>query len=236
MRMRQRWVILLGILLLASMANAQESTILKDRKDRISYSIGADIGKGLKNLPVGVNLDLVFKGIKDMLSETRPLMTEQEVRETMTVFQKEMAAWQQNRLKATAEKNKKEGEVYLSENQKREGVVTLPSGLQYKVLKPGEGKTPTETDTVTVNYRGMLINGTEFDSSYRRGQPAAFPVKGVIAWWTEALKLMQEGAKWQLFIPPSLAYGERGSGSQIGPNATLIFEVELVSVGEKKQD
>jgi FKBP-type peptidyl-prolyl cis-trans isomerase FklB len=148
----------------------------------------------------------------------------------MAVFQKEMMAKQQ----AMADKNKKEGEAFLAENKKKEGVKTLPSGVQYKVIKAGTGKKPKLTDTVTVHYRGTLIDGTEFDSSYKRGQPASFQVSGVIPGWTEALQLMGEGAKWQLFVPSNLAYGERGTGGPIGPNATLIFEVELISVQEKK--
>jgi FKBP-type peptidyl-prolyl cis-trans isomerase FklB len=153
----------------------------------------------------------------------------------MAAFQKEMMAKQQELAKRLGEKNKKEGEAFLSENRKKEGIKALPSGLQYKVVKAGTGKKPKSTDTVTTHYRGTLIDGTEFDSSYRRGQPASFPVSGVIPGWTEALQLMEEGAKWQLFIPPNLAYGERGAGSQIGPNATLIFEIELISIQEKKQ-
>jgi len=132
------------------------------------------------------------------------------------------------------EKNKKEGEGFLAENKKKEGVVTLPSGLQYKVMKEGTGRTPGENDVVVVNYKGTLIDGTEFDSSYRRGKPENLPVNGVIPGWTEALQLMQVGAKWQLFVPSSLAYGERGAGRDIGPNATLIFEIELISIQEKK--
>jgi FKBP-type peptidyl-prolyl cis-trans isomerase FklB len=154
------------------------------------------------------------------------------MQETMAVFQKEMMAKQQE----VATKNKKEGEAFLVENKKKQGVKTLPSGLQYKVIKEGTGKKPKLGDTVTAHYWGTLIDGTEFDSSYKRGQPANFPVSGVIPGWTEALQLMGEGAKWQLFIPSNLAYGERGAGAGIGPNATLIFEIELISVQEKKEN
>jgi FKBP-type peptidyl-prolyl cis-trans isomerase FklB len=157
-------------------------------------------------------------------------MTEEEIRQTMMAFQKEMMAKQEEQMKKAGEKNKKEGEAFLAENKKKEGVITLPSGLQYKVIKAGQGKKPQASDKVTVHYRGTLINGTEFDSSIRRGQPATFPVSGIIPGWSEALQLMQEGAQWQLFIPPNLAYGERGAGNVIGPNSTLIFEVELISV------
>ena len=232
--MKFKWVAVLGVLFLALPLSAEENIVLKDQKDKVSYSIGIDIGNNLKNLKVDMNLDLLVRGIRDVLSETKLLMTEQEIRSTMMAFQKELMAKREQQMKVLGEKNKKEGESFLAENKKRAGVTTLPSGLQYKVFKAGTGKTPTDTNTVTAHYRGTLIDGTEFDSSYRRGQPAIFPVKEVIPGWIEALKLMQEGAKWQLFIPPNLAYGERGAGSVLGPNATLIFEVELISIQEKK--
>jgi FKBP-type peptidyl-prolyl cis-trans isomerase FklB len=139
-------------------------------------------------------------------------------------------AKQAETMQKLSEKNKADGEKFLVENGKKEGVKTLPSGLQYKEIAPGTGKSPKTTDTVTTHYKGTLIDGTEFDSSYKRGEPVSFPVSGVIAGWTEALQLMKEGAKWQLFVPPNLAYGERGAGREIGPNATLIFEVELISI------
>ncbi|MDI7258626.1 MAG: FKBP-type peptidyl-prolyl cis-trans isomerase [Thermodesulfobacteriota bacterium] len=180
-----------------------------------------------------MNPDVLLRGVKDAISGNKPLLTEQEVGETMAAFQKEMKAKQEEMMKKTGEKNKKEGEVFLAGNKKKEGVVTLPSGLQYRVIKNGSGKKPKLTDTVTTHYKGTLIDGTEFDSSYQRGQPASFQVNGVVAGWTEALQRMEEGAKWQLFVPSQLAYGERGAGP-IGPNATLIFEVELISVQEKK--
>jgi FKBP-type peptidyl-prolyl cis-trans isomerase FklB len=232
-KMKFKWIAVLGVLFLAVPLSAEENIVLKDQKEKVSYSIGIDIGNNLKNLKVDMNLDLLVRGIRDVLSETKLLMTEQEIRSTMMAFQKELMAKREQQMKVLGEKNKKEGESFLAENKKRAGVTTLPSGLQYKVFKAGTGKTPTDTNTVTVHYRGTLIDGTEFDSSYRRGQPATFQVKGVIPGWIEALKLMQEGAKWQLFIPPNLAYGERGAGSVIGPNATLIFEVELISIQEK---
>jgi FKBP-type peptidyl-prolyl cis-trans isomerase FklB len=161
-------------------------------------------------------------------------MTDQDMIETMTAFQKEVMAKQQEAVKKLGEKNKAEGEAFLAENKKKEGVTTLPSGLQYKAVKAGSGKKPKATDTVTVHYRGTSIDGTEFDSSYRRGQPVSFPVNGVIPGWTEALQLMEEGAKWQVFIPSGLAYAERGAGREIGPNAALIFEIELISIQEPK--
>jgi FKBP-type peptidyl-prolyl cis-trans isomerase FklB len=157
-------------------------------------------------------------------------MTEEEIVETLTNFKKEYVAKKQELSKQLAEKNKKEGEVFLAENEKKEGVKTLASGLQYKVIKPGSGKKPKAEDLVTVHYRGTFIGGAEFDSSYRHGKPATFPANRVIPGWTEVLQLMEEGAKWEVFIPSKLAYGEQGAGNDIGPNATLIFEIELVSV------
>lgn len=232
--MKFKWVAVLGVLLVASLAFAEENVVLKDQKDKMSYSVGVDIGNSLKNLPVSVNLDLVVRGINDVLSASKFLMTEQEIQETMTVLQKELMARYTEQMKVIGEKNKKEGELFLDANKKKEGVIILPSGVQYRVLKAGTGKTPTDDDTVTVHYRGILTDRTEFDNSYRRGQPATFAIKGIVPGWREALKLMQEGAKWEICIPPNLAYGERGVGSQIGPNATLIFEVELISIQEKK--
>ncbi len=232
--MRFTWIVALSMLLLVSLGQAQEQPTLQTEKDKVSYSIGVDIGNTLKRQSIDVNLDLVTRGLKDAMTGGKMLMTEEQIVETVTNFRKEMMAKQQEQAKRLGEKNKKEGEAFLEENKKKEGVQTLPSGLQYKVIKPGTGKKPKSTDTVTTHYRGTLIDGTEFDSSYKRGAPVTFPVDGVIPGWTEALQLMQEGAKWQLFLPPNLAYGERGAGHDIGPNATLIFEVELISVQEKK--
>ena len=229
--MKLKLIVILGILFLVSQVNAQENLVLKNQKDKISYIIGMDIGTNLKKQSIDIDSNILAKGVKDALAGTKPLLTEQEIQETMVAFQKEMMAKQAE----VAKKNKAEGEAFLTENKKKEGVKTLSSGLQYKVIKAGTGKKPKSTDTVTAHYRGTLINGTEFDSSYKRGQPATFPVSGgMIPGWTEALQLMEEGAKWQLFIPSNLAYGEKGAGRDIGPNATLIFEIEMVSIQEKK--
>jgi FKBP-type peptidyl-prolyl cis-trans isomerase FklB len=224
----------LGFLFLAFQVGAEENLVLKNQKDKVSYIIGMEIGKNFKKQSVDIDPDILTRGIKDAISGGKSLLPEQEIQETMAAFQKEMTAKQEELTKKLGEKNKKEGEAFLAENKKKGDVKTLPSGLQYKVIKAGTGKKPRLTDTVTTHYRGTLIDGTEFDSSYRRGQPASFPVGGVIPGWTEALQLMEEGAKWQLFIPPNLAYGERGMGGVIGPNATLIFEIELISIQEKK--
>jgi len=215
----------------ANGANAKDTPALKNQKEKMSYIIGLQFGKNLQQQAIEVDSELVSKGFKDAISGAKALLTDQEIRDTIAAFQKEMTAKQDERGK----KNKKDGEAFLAENKKKEGVKTLPSGLQYKVIKAGTGKKPKLTDTVTTQYRGTLIDGTEFDSSYKRNAPASFPVNGVIPGWTEALQLMEEGAKWQLFVPSNLAYGERGAGATIGPNATLIFEVELISIQEKQE-
>jgi FKBP-type peptidyl-prolyl cis-trans isomerase len=220
----------IGIVLLAGAAWAEEAAVLKTQKDKVSYGIGMNIGKSLKKDAIDVDADMLVKGLRDSLSGEKTLMSDEEYRATLTAFQKEMMEKQAEASKAVAEKNKKEGEAFLADNGKKEGVLTLPSGLQYKVIKSGTGKTPKLTDTVETHYRGTLIDGTEFDSSVKRGQTATFPVNGVIPGWTEALQKMKEGDKWQLFVPANLAYGERGAGRDIGPNATLIFEVELIAV------
>jgi FKBP-type peptidyl-prolyl cis-trans isomerase len=205
---------------------------LKTEKDKLSYALGADMGTNMKKFEIDVNADLYMKGMKDTISGSNVLLTEQEIKEVIMSLQKNLQAKQQEKAKAQGEKNKKDGETFLAENKKKEGVKTLPSGLEYKVITAGKGKSPKDTDTVTVHYKGTLMDGTEFDSSYKRGEPASFPVNGVIKGWTEALQLMKEGSKWQLFIPANLAYGESGRPG-IPPNAVLIFDVELIKIGKK---
>lgn len=231
--MRFWMVAVLCFVLLAGQVSAEDAG-LKDQKDKVSYSLGMSFGEYLKKQDIEINTDILVQGLKDTLSGKKTLLTEQEYHDTMLALQKEMRAKQTEKLKQLGEKNKKEGEDFLAENKKKEGVVTLPSGLQYKVIREGDGAIPKLADTVTANYRGTLLDGKEFDSSYRREQPATFPVKGLIPGWTEALQLMKVGSKWQLFVPSNLAYGERGPAS-IGPNATLIFEVELLSIKEIKE-
>lgn len=203
---------------------------LETDKQKVSYSIGLDIGKNLKQSEIDVELEALMRGIKDATTDSTPLLTQAQIQETMQKFQQEMMNKQNEKANAMSDKNKTAGEAFLAENAKKEGVITLPSGLQYKVIKAGTGKKPKATDEVTTHYRGTLIDGTEFDSSYKRGQPTSFPVNGVIAGWTEALQLMPVGSKWQLFIPSNLAYGPRGAGGTIGPNATLIFDIELLAI------
>ena len=230
-----RFVAILSLGLLAVPVQAADTTVLKTQKDKVSYSIGLDIGKNFKKQSMDIDPDLLARGLKDAMAGGKTLLTEEEVRTIMPAFQKEMQAKADAQAKELGDKNMKEGETFLAKNKKKEGVVTLPSDLQYKIITAGKGERPKSSDTVTTHYRGTLIDGTEFDSSHKRGQPASFPVTGVIAGWTEALQLMPVGSKWQLFVPSNLAYGPRGAGQMIGPSATLIFEVELLSIqaGEK---
>ncbi len=213
---------------------------LKTQKDKFSYALGMNTGKrmaeGLKKQDVPYDPALLTRGLKDGLAGGKTLLTDAEAQTVLTDMQKEMRDKQQAKMQAEGAANKKEGEAFLAANKGKEGVVTLPSGLEYKILKEGTGPKPTASDSVVCNYRGTLINGTEFDSSYKRGQPATFPVSGVIKGWTEGLQLMPVGSKWQLFVPSDLAYGERGAGADIGPDATLIFEVELLSIEDKSKD
>ncbi len=225
-------VVAAAVAVAAGQAWGADALQLKEFKDKVSYAIGLDIGTKLKAQEVEVDTGVLRRGLDDGYAGAAPLMTDNDVRVTLMELQKQLMAKQQERTKILGEKNKKEGEAFLAANAKKEGVKTLPSGLQYKVLKEGKGPVPKATDSVETNYRGTLIDGTEFDSSYRRGAPATFPVNAVIPGWTEALQLMKVGSKWQLFVPPSLAYGERGAGREIGPNATLVFEVELLGIKE----
>jgi FKBP-type peptidyl-prolyl cis-trans isomerase FklB len=220
----------LFLLTLAAMAIpvlAEDRPALKDTKDKVSYSIGLDIGNNLKRNKIDINSDTFTAGLKDGMSGAKPLITEAEMQQVMTQFSKDM---QEKTNAEAAQKNKAEGEKFLAENKKKPDVKTTDSGLQYKMVKEGNGTPPKPTDSVVVNYRGTLIDGTEFDSSYKRGEPATFPVNAVIKGWTEALQLMKPGSKYELYIPSNLAYGERGAGADIGPNATLKFDVELLSV------
>ncbi len=230
--MRLKWVVLPALIFFAPQVFAQEKAPLKE-KDKLSYSMGINLGQNFKRQGIDINPDMLARGLKDSFAGKSTLMSPEEIKNTLAVFEQAFISKQAAKMKEVGEKNKKEGAAFMSENQKKQGVKTLSSGLQYKVIKTGTGKRPKPTDTVTVHYKGTLIDGTEFDSSYKRGTPATFPVTGVIPGWTEALQLMEQGSKWQLYIPPQLAYGEQGTPG-IGPSATLIFEVELISIQEKK--
>jgi FKBP-type peptidyl-prolyl cis-trans isomerase FklB len=209
---------------------AQTKAAPKTKKEKVSYSIGVNIGKNMKMQGLDIDQGFLTQGIKDGLNNSKIAMSDKDMEETMKSFQQEMSTKMQAKQKIEGDKNKKEGEAFLEANKKKDGVITLPSGLQYKILKEGNGAKPTATQTVKCNYRGTLIDGKEFDSSYKRGEPTEFPVGQVIKGWTEALQLMPVGSKWQLFIPSNLAYGENGGGQMIGPNATLIFDIELISI------
>jgi len=219
--------------LLAALVGCQQNAgkqpvEIKTQTDKVSYSIGVDIGQSFLQQDFGLNSELIAQGLADAMNEKELKISEEERAATLQQFQEDRMAKQTTGKKEAGELNIKEGAAFLAENKTKEGVITTASGLQYKIITPGTGRTPKATDTVETHYRGTLINGKEFDSSYKRGEPISFPVNGVIGGWTEALLLMKEGAKWQLFIPSDLAYGPRGA--DIGPNAMLIFDIELISV------
>jgi FKBP-type peptidyl-prolyl cis-trans isomerase FklB len=228
-------VIAIATLLAASTAFSQDKAQLKDDRDKVSYSIGLDIGTTFKKQNMDINPDALMSGLRDATTGAKPQMTDEEMRTTMMNFSNSMREKQAAAAKEAGAKNLAEGEKFLAENKGKEGVKTTASGLQYKVIKEGTGPTPKETDTVETHYRGTLLNGTEFDSSYARNEPATFPVNRVIKGWTEALQMMKVGSKYQLFIPANLAYGERGAGQEIGPNETLQFEVELLGIKNPDQ-
>jgi FKBP-type peptidyl-prolyl cis-trans isomerase len=216
-------------------AGAAAPLTLKTSKDKFSYSLGMKMGENLHKQSVPVDPAILARGLRDGLAGGKTLLTDDEAQAAIMEVQKQMQEKQQAKKQEEGAANKKDGEAFLAANKSKEGVVTLPSGLQYKILKAGTGPKPVATDSVVCNYRGTLINGTEFDSSYKRGQPATFPVNGVIKGWTEALQLMPVGSKWQLFIPSDLAYGDPGRPG-IEPSSTLIFEVELLSIEDKSKE
>lgn len=225
-------------LLAAPAVSAEKKAALKTKKDKVSYLFGVDMGRKMKmeleRQSIEVNAEFIAKGIKDAFGGKELLLTDAELQELRMALQSEITTRNTERAKVLAEKNKKDGDAFLEENKKKDGVKTTASGLQYKVITEGTGKTPQATDKVTVHYRGTLADGAEFDSSYRRGEPATFGLDQVIKGWSEGIPLMKAGSKWTFFIPSELAYGEQGTpGGPIGPNAVLIFEVELLSIGEK---
>lgn len=227
---------LLTVLLTAGAARAEETNKFKSDLERVSYAIGADTGNRLRQSEIEIDPDILMRGLKDAKAGATLLLTDQEMRDTFNKLRQEIMAKQQEKqriqaekLKEQGEKNKVEGEAFLTANKTKPGIITLPNGLQYKVLAEGSGESPKAEDTVEVNYRGTLIDGTEFDSNAKSGKPYTTPANRVIKGWTEALTRMKPGAKWQLFIPADLAYGERGSPPKIAPHAPLLFDVELLS-------
>jgi FKBP-type peptidyl-prolyl cis-trans isomerase FklB len=220
-------------LLVVALVGADEQPALKSQKQKVSYLIGVDIGRNLKGRSTEVDLNALVLGLKDTLAGNQLRLSEEEMKKLIAASNKEMKKQDPERIKRAAEKNKKQGEEFLAENKKKGGVVVLPSGLQYKVMTKGTGKSPKATDMVTIHYRGTLIGGKEFASSYRKGQPATFRVNTLIPGWAEALQLMKEGSKWQLFVPANLSSGKKSVGGQvIPPHPVLIYEVELISVKE----
>ena len=203
---------------------------LPTKKDQVSYAIGMNIGKGLHRDSIEVDPNVILQGLKDGLADGKTLMTDDQAKQSLMQLQMEVRAQQEAKRKQDALENQKAGEAFLAANKSKPGVITTADGLQYKIITQGTGAKPTIDDVVTVNYKGTLINGKEFDSSYKRGEPATFPVRGVIKGWTEALQLVPVGTKFELWLPPDLAYGEHGAGEDIGPNETLVFEVELMSI------
>lgn len=210
----------------------EKEKTLTTLQDKAGYSIGVQIGKQIAPTKEAINEEALLMGITDALNAKKLQLSDEEIKKTMQELGAKMQAEAMEKRKASLEVNKKAGAAFLEANKAKEGVVTLPSGLQYKIIAAGTGKTPLATDTVETNYKGTLIDGTEFDSSYKRGQSVSFPVNGVIKGWTEALQLMKEGAKWELYIPSELAYGEQGAGQVITPNSTLVFEIELIKVAQ----
>lgn len=216
--------------LLCGVCSAAEPVKLETENEKINYSVGYQLGGDFKRQEVEIKSDMLLQGIEDAISDGKPLLDEQERRATLMALAQRVKAEQKQKMQQQGADALKTGEAFLAENSGKEGVTTLPSGLQYKVITAGTGKSPQKSDKVTVNYRGTLIDGTEFDSSYSRNKPATFGVGQVIPGWTEALQLMKEGDKWELVIPSKLAYGERRASAKIPPNSTLVFEVELISV------
>lgn len=221
----------------APATTARSSTLtLKTQKDKASYALGMNIGSGLRRQGIPVDAAIVSRGLRDAMAGGKTLMTEEEMKATLQQLSGDIHKAQEAKMHAAGEASRKESDAFLTANKAKPGVTALPDGLQYKVLKEGSGPKPTASDTVSVNYKGSLLNGTEFDSSYKRGQPASFPVGGVIKGWMEALQLMPVGSKWELYIPADLAYGDNPPpGSGISPGSTLVFEVELLSIGEQKK-
>jgi FKBP-type peptidyl-prolyl cis-trans isomerase FklB len=236
--MKRTTIPILVLGLISGVWAADEAALIQTQRGKMSYGLGMDIGRNITNQQIQVDPDALAAGIKAILTGAKPLLTDQEAQEAINALRAELQAKRAERIKqqaeraeAQAEQNKKDSAAFLAENKKKEGVITLASGLQYKVFAEGTGRKPTTNDTVIAHYRGTFIDGKEFDSSYRKGEPATFAVNAVIRGWQEALQLMPVGSKWRLFIPPELAYGESGYGN-IPPNAALIFDLELLGIAD----
>jgi FKBP-type peptidyl-prolyl cis-trans isomerase FklB len=228
--MRFLSILTLALLLISCQNNAQENVELKTRKDSVSYAIGFNIGQNFKTQKIDIDPAIVAAAMRDLMNDAEAKLTEEESQQVWMSYQQELMAQQQKEREESGVKNLDAGKKWLADNKGKDGVVTTASGLQYKIIKMGEGAIPTKDDKVKVHYRGKLIDGKQFDSSYDRGEPAVFPITGVIPGWTEVLQLMPVGSKWEVYIPSELGYAERGAGQDIGPNATLIFDVELLGI------
>ena len=229
MKMKMVAVAVLGLAMSTAMA-ANDATPLSTDKDKLSYSIGADLGKNFKAQGIDINPEALSKGIQDGMLGTQLILTEQQMKDVLNKFQKDLMAKRSSEFNKKSDENKSKGESFLTANKTKPGVVVLPSGLQYKVVDAGTGAKPGKSDNVTVEYTGHLIDGTVFDSTEKTGKPATFQVSQVIPGWTEALQLMPAGATWEIYVPSALAYGARSVGGPIGPNETLIFKIHLISV------
>lgn len=229
--MKTKWIAgALGVVVSVPLFAASNAIELKTTEDKVSYSIGSDLGVNLKKQGIAINPSVFAKGVSDGMSGGKLLMTEAEMKKVLGDFEKELMEKRSNELNKQAEDNKKKGEAFLKANATKEGVVSLASGLQYKIIKAGTGVKPTTEDTVTVEYTGRLLNGEVFDSTEKAGKPVSFKLTQVIPGWTEALQLMPQGSTWEVYIPAKLAYGSRNVGGAIGPNETLVFNVHLVDV------
>ena len=227
MKMKLVAAAVMGLAMSSAMAAAD---VLATDKDKLSYSIGADLGKNFKTQGIDVTPEVLAKGMQDGMSGTQLILTEEQMKDVLGKFQKDLMAKRTAEMNKKADENKAKGEAFLKENKAKPGVVVLPSGLQYKIVEAGKGSKPTKTDTVTVEYKGTLIDGTVFDSTEKTGKPATFKVTQVIPGWTEALQLMPAGSTWEIYVPSNLAYGARSVGGPIGPNETLVFSIHLISV------
>lgn len=227
MKMKQIAAMVIGLTLSAA---GMADTTLNNDLDKLSYSIGADLGKNFKKQGIDINPSAMAQGLQDGMKGGPLLMTDDQMKDVLNTFQKDLMAKRNDEFNKKAEANKAKGDAFLSENKGKDGVVTLPSGLQYKIIEAGKGSKPGKEDTVTVDYTGTLIDGQIFDSSEKTGKPAVFKVSQVIPGWTEALQLMPSGSTWEVYVPASLAYGARSIGGAIGPNETLVFKIHLISV------
>lgn len=228
-------IITMGIIAFIPAQNKKEKkeTAIKTEEQKVSYSMGFDLGRSLSMQEIEIDQEMFFKGIADAIADN-PHLSEKEMNDVLLSFHEKRLAEKEKKHKEQFDKNVKEGKTFLDANKKKPGVITLPDGLQYKIIKKGDGPVPADTNSVTVHYKGYFIDGTEFDSSYKRNEPATFPVIGVIPGWTEALKLMSVGSKWELYIPYQLAYGENGRPPKIEPAKTLLFEIELLGISDSK--